>query len=174
MQPGGAGVASADPVDQQNKLAQPRQQATTSSKTTKLETNKGKSQKKQEQNSTRSRVPPPARKKSPPRGTTTTTLASKAPSGQAMAQQSTVDTAKPPPTHKTPPPLPPPSEPQRPVVKIRPTKGQRKTAVCGCFGTKHEPLTNCLFCGRISCVVEGYDFCPFCSFLLEEVKLDGR
>ena len=38
--------------------------------------------------------------------------------------------------------------------------------VCGCYGTRHKPLTNCLYCGRISCTHEGYDFCGFCGFLV--------
>jgi hypothetical protein len=53
-----------------------------------------------------------------------------------------------------------------------PSRGTPKV-VCGCFGTKHKPLTNCLFCGRISCTREGYDFCPFCGFQVEEVIKDG-
>jgi hypothetical protein len=45
---------------------------------------------------------------------------------------------------------------------------------CGCFGNQHNALTNCLICGRISCEKEGYDFCPFCGYLVEEVKpIDG-
>ena len=55
----------------------------------------------------------------------------------------------------------------------RPTRGKAKTT-CGCFGTIHKALTNCLFCGRISCTKEGYDFCPFCGFMVEEVIDDGR
>lgn len=50
-----------------------------------------------------------------------------------------------------------------------PPKGQAKRK-CGCFGTLHKPLTNCLYCGRISCAEEGYDFCPFCGYLVEQVK----
>lgn len=46
-------------------------------------------------------------------------------------------------------------------------KGKAKR-ICGCFGTKHKPLTNCLHCGRISCEVEGYDFCPHCHILIED------
>eukprot|EP00986_Skeletonema_menzelii_P017228 scaffold18376_cov160-Skeletonema_menzelii.AAC.10 len=46
-------------------------------------------------------------------------------------------------------------------------KGKAKK-ICGCFGTKHKPLTNCLHCGRISCQAEGYDFCPFCHILIED------
>jgi hypothetical protein len=62
-------------------------------------------------------------------------------------------------------------EPTQTVEKSRPGRGKAKT-VCGCFGTKHKALTNCLYCGRISCVVEGYGHCPFCSLMVEEVK-DG-
>jgi hypothetical protein len=49
-----------------------------------------------------------------------------------------------------------------------PPKGTAKRN-CGCFGTLHKPLTNCLYCGRITCEEEGYDFCPFCGYLVEEV-----
>jgi hypothetical protein len=45
--------------------------------------------------------------------------------------------------------------------------------VCGCYGTRHKALTNCLYCGRISCTLEGYDFCSFCGYMVEEVKADG-
>jgi NACalpha-BTF3-like transcription factor len=43
----------------------------------------------------------------------------------------------------------------------------KATIVCGCFGTVHKPLTNCLYCGRISCKKEGYGYCPFCSNLID-------
>lgn len=56
-------------------------------------------------------------------------------------------------------------EHQKPLPEIK--KGKAKK-VCGCFGTKHKPLTNCLHCGRISCEAEGYDFCPFCHILIED------
>ena len=52
------------------------------------------------------------------------------------------------------------------VEKKYPSRGEAKK-ICGCFGTKHKALTNCLYCGRISCQVEGYDFCPFCGFMVE-------
>jgi hypothetical protein len=57
-----------------------------------------------------------------------------------------------------------------PTTKPSPKKGKAKF-VCGCFGTVHKALTNCLHCGRISCEKEGYDYCPFCSFLIEQVKV---
>jgi uncharacterized Zn finger protein (UPF0148 family) len=41
---------------------------------------------------------------------------------------------------------------------------------CGCFGNYHKPISNCLSCGRISCEREGYDFCPFCGYLVEPQK----
>ena len=50
--------------------------------------------------------------------------------------------------------------------KINRAKGKAKI-VCGCFGTKHKALTNCLICGRISCSKEGYDFCASCGWLVE-------
>jgi len=51
----------------------------------------------------------------------------------------------------------------------RKPRGKAKV-ICGCFGTYHRPLTNCRYCGRISCIKEGYDFCPFCGYLVEEKK----
>lgn len=53
----------------------------------------------------------------------------------------------------------------QPPQKLK--KGKAKK-VCGCYGNKHKPLTNCLHCGRISCEAEGYDFCPFCHILIED------
>ena len=53
--------------------------------------------------------------------------------------------------------------------KSRPPKG-KASYVCGCFGTVHKALTNCLYCGRISCAKEGYSFCPFCGLLVEKVQ----
>ena len=46
--------------------------------------------------------------------------------------------------------------------------------VCGCFGTVHKPLTNCLHCGRIACEIEGCGFCGFCGYLIEKVALAER
>ncbi|EJK45266.1 hypothetical protein THAOC_36124 [Thalassiosira oceanica] len=46
--------------------------------------------------------------------------------------------------------------------------GKPKNPECGCFGQKYAPLTNCLNCGRISCEAEGYDYCHFCGFLIED------
>lgn len=57
--------------------------------------------------------------------------------------------------------------------KYHPSRGKAKR-VCGCFGARHEPLTNCLYCGRISCVVEGYDFCPFCGYMVEEAGIESN
>ena len=57
---------------------------------------------------------------------------------------------------------------------IMPMKGKAKVN-CGCFGTIHKPLTNCLNCGRIICTREGYGYCPFCSFpVLECTRLEGE
>lgn len=50
-------------------------------------------------------------------------------------------------------------------ISSKPLKGTPKK-VCGCFGNRHPPLTNCLHCGRISCEIEGYDYCPFCNHLI--------
>ena len=46
--------------------------------------------------------------------------------------------------------------------------------VCGCFGTVHKPLTNCLHCGRIACENEGYSYCGFCGYLIEKAAVAGR
>mmetsp|Transcript_26995 Transcript_26995/g.51062 ORF Transcript_26995/g.51062 Transcript_26995/m.51062 type:complete len:350 (-) Transcript_26995:473-1522(-) len=44
-------------------------------------------------------------------------------------------------------------------------EGKPKGKCCGCFGSKHKPLANCLRCGRISCEVEGInDYCHFCGY----------
>ena len=51
--------------------------------------------------------------------------------------------------------------------EVLPLQGKAKV-VCGCFGTMHKALNNCLHCGRISCEREGYDYCPFCSYMVYE------
>mmetsp|Transcript_23048 Transcript_23048/g.26296 ORF Transcript_23048/g.26296 Transcript_23048/m.26296 type:complete len:323 (-) Transcript_23048:154-1122(-) len=76
---------------------------------------------------------------------------------------------------------PPPSKPKNTCIAIpttkkkeeiekisKPMKGQA-SYICGCFGTVHKALTNCLNCGRISCIKEGYDYCPFCGFLVDKI-----
>ncbi len=60
-------------------------------------------------------------------------------------------------------------EQKQPLPPKELKKGKAKI-ICGCFGTKHKPLTNCLHCGRISCEVEGYDFCPHCHILIEDFR----
>ena len=50
----------------------------------------------------------------------------------------------------------------------------KASVVCGCFGTVHKPLTNCLHCGRIACEIEGYGFCGFCGYLIEKVAVAGH
>lgn len=60
---------------------------------------------------------------------------------------------------------------EKPTIESKaspPPKGKAKYD-CGCFGTLHRALTNCLYCGRITCEKEGYGFCPFCGYLVEEV-----
>ena len=54
------------------------------------------------------------------------------------------------------------------VEKLKASRGKAKK-ICGCFGTFHKPLTNCLYCGRISCTEEGYDFCSFCGYMVDKV-----
>ena len=34
---------------------------------------------------------------------------------------------------------------------------------CGCFGTKHGVINNCLTCGRVICELEGERPCPYCG-----------
>ena len=96
----------------------------------------------------KSRVPPPKEKKNPP---PIIQPASKAVASAPKPQPVMVE--------------------KKPVQKTRPTRG-KATLVCGCFGAIHASLTNCLLCGRISCTKEGYGFCAFCGFMVEEVK-DG-
>ena len=118
----------------------------------------------------KSRVPAPANRKSPPpsKRATANTIQSTQPQQSTAASASGIQQKSdakntPPSTAKTAP-----SPPERIVPKSHPKKG-KATKVCGCFGTRHKPLTNCLYCGRISCVVEGYDFCPFCGLMVEEI-----
>jgi Putative zinc finger motif, C2HC5-type len=59
-------------------------------------------------------------------------------------------------------------EAAKPPEPRKPSQG-KASIECGCFGSLHQALTNCLHCGRISCAKEGYDYCPFCGFLVEEV-----
>jgi activating signal cointegrator 1 len=58
-------------------------------------------------------------------------------------------------------------EQQQHREEVLPSQGTAKV-VCGCFGTMHKALNNCLHCGRISCEREGYDYCPFCSYMVYE------
>jgi hypothetical protein len=37
---------------------------------------------------------------------------------------------------------------------------------CGCFGTEHDVINNCLNCGRIVCAREGERPCPYCGELV--------
>lgn len=53
-------------------------------------------------------------------------------------------------------------EPTHPVRKGKPENP------CGCYGIRHRPLINCLFCGRIACELEGYNDCNFCGNPLVE------
>ncbi|KAL3939889.1 MAG: hypothetical protein SGBAC_005463 [Bacillariaceae sp.] len=58
-----------------------------------------------------------------------------------------------------------------PVVIQKPKPPQRGKAefICGCMGNRDKPLANCLYCGRIVCEREGYGYCPYCGFLIEEM-----
>lgn len=119
-------------------------------------------QDRQTQKQGKSRVPPPKKKQPPPsslaknvknsnnNNSKSHTSASK---GGTQKQGGTIQNVA---TSKAP-----------PAKPSRPSKGTAKT-VCGCYGTMHKALTNCLSCGRISCAKEGYDYCPFCGCLVEE------
>jgi ribosomal protein L37E len=67
-------------------------------------------------------------------------------------------------------------KPQPLPISSVPTPPRRGKAsvVCGCFGTTHLALSNCLRCGRISCEREGYDYCAFCGYLVEEKSIHLR
>lgn len=52
------------------------------------------------------------------------------------------------------------------IAPVTPRRGQAAFK-CGCFGTIHPCLTNCLYCGRIACEREGYSFCNFCGYQIE-------
>ena len=52
-----------------------------------------------------------------------------------------------------------------------PLRGKAKV-ICGCFGTRHKSLTNCLHCGRIACQKEGYGYCPFCGYRIEKTRVN--
>lgn len=45
---------------------------------------------------------------------------------------------------------------------------------CGCFGTEHKPINNCLNCGRVICSREGQRPCPFCgTFVFSDETLNN-
>lgn len=121
---------------------------------------------------------PPAVKKQPPKKPAAKKQAAgtggikKPPATQKVAQQKLPEIlsnkTEPATVHQPPQPLAERiEEPQ--IKKYHPPKG-KASIVCGCFGTQHKPLTNCLYCGRISCEREGYDFCGFCGMFVEEAK----
>jgi hypothetical protein len=37
---------------------------------------------------------------------------------------------------------------------------------CGCYGSQHKPLNQCLKCGRIVCSLEGERPCPYCGYIV--------
>lgn len=45
---------------------------------------------------------------------------------------------------------------------------------CGCFGTEHVAINNCMNCGRVICAREGERPCPFCGTLVfsDETLMD--
>ncbi len=103
----------------------------------------------------KSRVPPPknvkAQKSPPPQNDSSAQRSSK-----SFSRNTAQEEASKPQQDKT-----------EVVEKSRPERG-KATVVCGCFGTRDKALTNCLYCGRIICEKEGYGFCPFCGFKVEE------
>lgn len=46
----------------------------------------------------------------------------------------------------------------------------RSERFCGCLGTKHAPLTNCMNCGKVACEAEGYGPCTYCGTLVQPRK----
>jgi len=70
------------------------------------------------------------------------------------------------------------NHPHQPA-SAKPIRGTPRI-VCGCFGMKHKPLTNCLRCGRIVCAREGQrdddddddDCCTFCAHC--GYRIDGE
>ena len=59
---------------------------------------------------------------------------------------------------------------QFPVIMV-PEKPKGKGRVeCGCYGTEHRAIGNCLSCGRIHCSEEGPGKCFHCGERLEVIK----
>lgn len=50
--------------------------------------------------------------------------------------------------------------------------GERLT--CGCQGTVHPFINNCLECGRISCEVEGEGSCPHCGTFVRAREVESE
>ena len=80
--------------------------------------------------------------------------------GKQRQNQKPTGTSDPKPNH-------PPLKAVEQQQQVIPLQGTAKV-VCGCFGTQHKALNNCLRCGRISCEREGYDYCPFCRYMVPE------
>lgn len=49
----------------------------------------------------------------------------------------------------------------------------RSERFCGCLGTRHAPLTNCMNCGKVACEAEGYGPCTYCGTLVQPRKDKG-
>ena len=49
----------------------------------------------------------------------------------------------------------------------------RSERFCGCLGTRHAPLTNCMNCGKVACEAEGYGPCTYCGTLVRSRKDKG-
>ncbi len=51
--------------------------------------------------------------------------------------------------------------------------GDKVPFVCGCMGTKHKAVNNCVNCGRIVCQHENRDNCLFCGEALIPIMSAG-
>jgi len=108
------------------------------------------------------KVPPPSKKATALQSSNSsqsTAAAAATPASSTVASQPTPATAQSP--------APTPAPPVE-VQKSRPQRGKAEF-VCGCMGSRDKPLTNCLYCGRIVCEREGYGYCPYCGYLIEEI-----
>ena len=59
---------------------------------------------------------------------------------------------------------------EKATTKLQPLTCGTNPNKCGCYGTVHKILTNCLVCGRIACSVEGYSYCCYCTYYISAVK----
>ncbi|GMH83433.1 hypothetical protein TL16_g09597 [Triparma laevis f. inornata] len=83
---------------------------------------------------------------------------------QTQKTDHTVDVPPPAPAPSKPPPAP------KPIIITPLRTGNRTSPTCGCFGSLHKILTNCLTCGYLTCTLEVYDFCPHCKVEILPIK----